>query len=124
MFQKTIKSVFYLLIVIAICFVLHLLIFTYLNISDANFKFTLLRLYAFFTFFTVVAEFVLQKIKQKNIDLVGNVFLGISLTKMMFCFIIGNFISNIPVQKNNFLVMFFMFLCIETVSTIKLLNNK
>jgi hypothetical protein len=124
MFQKTIKSVFYLLIVIAICFVLHLLIFTYLNLSDANFKFTLLQLYAFFTFFTVVSEFVLQKIKQKNIDLVGNVFLGISLTKMMFCFIIGNYISNIPVQKNNFLVMFFIFLCIETVSTIKLLNNK
>lgn len=124
MFQKTIKSVCYLLLVIAICFVLHLLIFTYLNISDANFKFTLLQLYAFFTFFTVVSEFVLQKIKQKNIDLVGNVFLGISLTKMMFCFIIGNYISDIPVQKNNFLVLFFMFLSIETVSTIKLLNNK
>lgn len=124
MFQKTIKSVFYLLLIIAICFALHLLIFTYLNISDANFKINLLQLYAFFTFFTVLAEFVLQKIKQKNIDLVGNVFLGISLTKMMFCFLIGNFISNIPVEKSNFLVLFFMFLCLETVSTIKLLNNK
>lgn len=124
MFSKNIKSFILILSIVVSCFFLHQLLFAFLNIEDSEFVFTIVQLYFFFGFFALLTEVILQKIKQKNIDLVGNVFLGLTLTKMMFCFVIGNYISDKLIERNNFLALFFIFLFIETVSAIKLLNSK
>lgn len=129
MLQKIIKSFAFQAIIIVAIYVIQSLLFSYSNVQQANFKYSLLQLYLFFGIFALIINVVLHIIKQKNIDLVGNVFLGLTLLKMMFCFAIGNTISNLTldqdkIQKHNFLMLFFIFLLIETVATIKLLNTK
>lgn len=129
MFQKITKAIVVLSAIIVVIYLLHQFIFSILNINDAVFKYSLFQLYVFFGCFSITIEIVLLVIKQKNIDLVGNVFLILTLIKMMFCFVLGNSILNQTnsttiTQKNNFLALFFMFLMIETVSTIKMLNSK
>ena len=129
MFQKIIKSCALQVIIIVAIYVIQSLVFSYSNVQQSNFKYSLLQLYLFFGIFTLIINVVLHIIKQKNIDLVGNVFLGLTLFKMMFCFAIGNTILNLvndqdKIQKHNFLMLFFIFLFLETIVTIKLLNTK
>ena len=129
MFKKSIKSIVILLLITGIIYCAHKLFFSVFKINQNSFIYSLEQLYLFFGVFSAVIELILIRVKEKNIDIVGNVFLLLTLIKMMFCFVFGSSIlkqgaDNYTVQKWNFLILFLVFLTIETVLTIKMLNEK
>ena len=129
MFIKYIKSVGVLALIIGIIYLVHKLVFSVFKFNENNFTYSLEQLYLFFGLFSIIIGLILIKVKEKNIDIVGNVFLLLTLIKMMFCFVLGSSIlkqitENNSLQKWNFLALFLIFLAIETVMTIILLNKK
>ena len=128
---KDFKPLGYLLLAIMFFYFLHLLIFNYCNINldKKVFSYSLQELYLFFSVFSIIIIFMIINIKQKNIDLVGNVFLLTTCVKLIVCFLlirtsIDNPNFNHSLEKWNFLSMFMLFLILETVTTITILNKK
>lgn len=129
MFKKYIKSIGVLVLIIGITYLFHKLIFSIFKFNENNFIYSLEQLYLFFGLFSITIELILIKVKQKNIDIVGNVFLLLTLVKMMVCYVFGSSILKHgneynPLQKWNFLILFLVFLTIEKVITIIMLNKK
>ncbi|MEO8234814.1 MAG: hypothetical protein ABI549_05315 [Flavobacterium sp.] len=129
MFKKGIKSIAILILIIGIIYFVHKTIFSIFKINENNFIYSLEQLYLFFGLFSIAIELILIRVKEKNIDIVGNVFLLLTLIKMMICFVFGSSIlkqetENNSLQKWNFLILFLVFLTIETVLTIIILNKK
>ncbi len=128
MFKQN-KSILYVLLTIFCFYSLHKIIFCLLNLqlNKSIFNYSLEKLYAIYTFLSIVILLVLNKIKHKNIDLVGNVFMLITCIKTLICYalirpVIINRENNHAIEKWNFLILFMIFLIIETVATIKILN--
>lgn len=99
------------------------------NLNTTDFIYSLETLYTLFLLFSVLIVFVLIKIKQKNINNVGMVFLVLTSVKMVICYfflypISSKSLVRISLEKTNFFVMFILFLAIETIVTIRILNNK
>ncbi|WP_395060419.1 hypothetical protein [Flavobacterium sp.] len=129
MFKKYIKSIGILVLIIGVTYLFHKLIFSVFKFNESNFIYSLEKLYLFFGIFSITIELVLIKIKEKNLDIVGNVFLLLTLIKMMVCYVFGSSIlkqtnEHNSIQKWNFLILFLIFLTIETVLTIIMLNKK
>lgn len=107
-------------------------LFFYLNENNPkfqNFHFPIEYIYGFFFICSVVIVFILIKVKEKNIDNVGYTFLLITCIKMAVSYAIlypilhsGNL--NVKVEKIDFFIIFALFLTIETIVTIRILNNK
>ena len=113
-FYATHKTVFYLLDI-------------KLNLSFFNFS--LEELYLIFSTASFLVTTTSIIIKQKNIDLVGNVFMLVTCIKMIICFLIIRPFSKNPefvnsLEKYNYLVMFLIFLILETTITVGILNKK
>jgi hypothetical protein len=94
-----------------------------------SFHFPIEVVYCFFFICSLLIILLLIKIKEKNIDNVGFTFLLVTFIKMALSYIIlspilnsGN--SNIRTEKFNFFIIFALFLTIETIVTIRILNNK
>lgn len=112
-------------------YVLHKFIF-WLNDSNPkfqNFHFSLETIYGFFLICAVLIVFVLIKVKEKNIDSVGFGFIWATFIKMGLSYVVLTAISqssnwNVRFEKINFFLIFALFLTIETVITIRFLNNK
>lgn len=112
-------------------YLLHKLIF-WLNASNPklqNFHFSLETLYGFFLTCSVLIVFALIKVKEKNIDSVGFGFIWATLIKMGLSYAVLSIITqsgnlNVRLEKINFFLIFALFLTIETVITIRFLNNK
>lgn len=107
---------------------LHKLLFYALQIKLYTF-YTLEELYFLFTILSFIIISLLIKIKQKNIDNVGSSFLLITSIKMVIVFVLINPVLsneslNHSLVKWNFLGLFLLFLAIETVITIQILNKK
>ena len=129
MFKKSLKAIAILVPIVALVYLIHKFIFSLFKFNESTFIYSLEQLYLFFGLFSIIIELILIKVKEKNIDIVGNVFLLLTLIKMMFCFALGSTIlkqvtENNSFQKWNFLVLFLIFLTIETVLTIRILNKK
>jgi hypothetical protein len=129
MFKKYIKSIGILVLIIGVTYLFHKLIFSVFKINENNFIYSLEQLYLFLGLFSIIIELILIKVKEKNIDIVGNVFLLLTLVKMMVCYVFGSSIlkqtrEHNSLQKWNFLILFLVFLTIETVTTIIMLNKK
>lgn len=96
--------------------------------SYEGFHYSLETLYVVFFIFTVVILTVLSIVKEKNLDYVGMTFLLITSVKMGGAFFIGKPIvadsNQNLVEKINFFVIFILFLAIETLITIRLLNKE
>ena len=125
------KPILALFIIAIISYIIHKLIFyLFKNQFNTNdFVYSLETLYTLFLFFSTIIVFVLLKIKQKNINNVGMVFLVLTSVKMVICYFLLYPISSkslvrISIEKTNFFVMFILFLAIETIVTIRILNNK
>ena len=119
-------------IVIAIlAYLLHKLFF-YLNANNPkfqNFHTSVEALYGFFTLCSVVILFILLKVKDKSQEQVGYVFLLVTCAKMGIAYavlspILHSGSPNVGIQKINFFIIFAVFLVIETVVTIRILNYK
>lgn len=128
---KKIQPIIETLSISVLAYLLHKTIF-WLNASNPklqHFHFTLETLYGFFSFCSVLIIFILIKVKQKNIDNVGFSFIWVTFIKMGLCYALLTAISqsengNIRFEKINFFLIFALFLTIETIVTIRFLNNK
>lgn len=109
---------------------IHKLLF-YLGVNNSkfeNFTLSIEFIYMFFTICSLVIVAVLLFVKQKSKDNVGNIFMLITCIKAGLSFlllkqIINSGSENIEIEKINFFVIFALFLALETVITIRILNN-
>ena len=128
---KKYQPIIELLVISAVVYLVHKLVF-FLNGNDPNFQgyyFPIETIYEFFFICSVVIIFILIKVKEKNIDNVGYTFLLVTCIKMALSYVIlspildsGN--PNVRIEKLNFFVIFALFLTIETIVTVRILNNK
>ena len=93
-----------------------------------NFHFSLEVIYSFFLVCSFIIILLLILVKEKSIDNVGNAFLLTTCLKIGISFVLLNPIlnsgnPNVGFEKMNFFVIFALFLIIETVVTIRILNN-
>jgi len=125
------KSIFTILLSGIIGFAIHKLLFYFFVpiVFESDFIYSIPLLYLFFFFFSSLLFLVLDKIKKTNIDNVGYAFLVLTSIKMLVAYIFVKPILSLnlpktPVEKMNFFIIFIYFLAIETVVTIRILNNK
>lgn len=94
-----------------------------------NFHFPIEVVYGFFFVCSVIIVFILIKVKEKNIDHVGYTFLLVTFIKMAVSYAVLSPILDsgnpyVRIEKLNFFIIFALFLTIETVVTVRILNNK
>lgn len=126
------KKLFPFLALLGIAFLLYIIhktIFYGFNINDERFHYSLETLYLFFFVLSAIILKVLIIIKERSFDNVGMSFLLATSIKMVFCYLILRPILQIhntenAAEKINFLLMFIVFLTIETLFTIRLVNEK
>ena len=131
MILKEFKPVFDFLKISAVLYVLHKLAF-YLfesEIKPVNFYFPIEILYAFYIITGVTVLSIAVIVKRSNLDNVGMTFLLATNVNMIFCYLMLRPILAVSAQsngieKNNFFMMFIVFLATETIITIRLLNKK
>ncbi len=110
---------------------LHKLIF-FLNENNPKlqgFHFPIEVVYGFFFSCSLSIILILMIVKQKNIDYVGYTFLLVTCIKMALSYIVltpilnsGNL--NLRIEKIDFFIIFALFLTIETIVTVRILNIK
>ena len=126
---KKYKPLFSLISLATIAYLLHRIIFFTLKINDEAFLYSLETLYLLFLGLSTLVFIVLLKVKERSFDNVGMSFLLATSVKTVFCYLIlrpllqdSNY--NNAIEKRNFFVIFILFLAIETVLTIRILNEK
>ena len=125
------KSIFALLVLGTIGFIIHKLLFYFFvpKIYEEDFVYSIPLLYFFFFFFSAMLILILDKVKQKNINSVGFTFLFLTTLKMVIAYVFLKPILTLndpktPTEKMSFFIIFIYFLIIETLVTIRILNNK
>ena len=119
----------YLLIVIPI-FLVHLLIFQKPSLESAaqDFYYSIPFLYLLYIVFSKIILFAIVKVSEKNFDNTGMTFLICTTIKMAISYFIARPILNAPtentIEQANFFFIFILYLAIETLITIRLLNKK
>jgi hypothetical protein len=126
-FQPILEIIFLSILV----YLVHKLVF-FLNHDNQKlqgFNFSIETIYGFFSSCSVIILLILIKVKTKNIDNVGYTFLLVTCIKMAISFAVlypilhsGN--PNVRIEKVNFFIIFALFLAIETLVTVRILNNK
>ncbi len=109
----------------------HKLVF-FLNENHPNlqgFHFPIEVVYGFFFVCSLLIVLILIKVNEINIDNVGFTFLLVTFIKMGLSYVIlspilnsGNL--NVRTEKIDFFIIFALFLTIETIVTVRILNNK
>src|SRR6187402_2884278 len=115
-------------ITILLCLI-HNLIFYVFNINHDQFHYSLETLYFVFFILSAIIFKVLLTVRERSFDNVGMSFLLATSIKMIFCYLILRPIlqisqSNDSTEKINFFMLFIIFLTIETLFTIRLVNEK
>jgi hypothetical protein len=129
--SKIIKSISLLVFISIVLFGIHKIIFTFLEFEniEINFKYPLVSLYSMFTTATLLIYIISILISKKNFDVVGMSFMLMTSVKtIVFYVLIRSVVKGISeinhIEKINFMITFFLFLAIETVFVIRLLNPK
>ena len=112
-------------------YLIHKLVF-FLNENNPNlqgFHFPIEVVYGFFFSCSLLIILILIKVNEKNIDNVGFTFLLVTFIKMALSYVVlspilnsGNL--NVRTEKIDFFIIFALFLTIETIVTIRILNIK
>ncbi|MBP6182948.1 hypothetical protein [Flavobacterium sp.] len=123
------KPLLNLIVLAGLAYILHKIVFYVLNINDDGFHYSLEILYLLFLGLSTIVFIVLLKVKERSFDNIGMSFLLSTSVKMIFCYIILRPLlqvssHNITIEKKNFFMIFILFLAIETVLTIRILNEK
>lgn len=112
-------------------YVLHTLFFyfNHSNLKHQNFYFSIELVYSFFLLCSLLIIFALIKVKERSIDSVGFAFLWLTCIKMgvsyaFFYPLLHSEITNRSVERANFLIVFLLFLAIETLTAVRILNKK
>jgi len=109
--------------------IVHLVLFRlFFSQRAVNFHYSVPELYGFFFAFSVVILLILVRIKQINIDSVGNTFMLLTCLKMVVAYVLLRPIlaqphSETAFEKMNFFIVFSVFLAIETMVTIRILGQ-
>lgn len=129
--MKKFLPIFIILIFTVISYFCHKLLFAAFpeKFPSDNFYLSLEKTYLFYATSSIVVISILLLIKDKLFDNLGMVFLIVSSIKMILCYgllrmLVNPSPQNISIEKTNFFVMFLLFLAMETVITIRILNNK
>lgn len=124
------KPVIEVLILSLTAFIIHktFLYYSLSSLVEQGFRYSLPLLYLFFAICSLVIVFILIKIKEKNIDSVGQTFLLLTSIKMVISYvflypILQSTNQLMTTEKINFFITFAVFLTIETVVTIRILNK-
>jgi hypothetical protein len=99
------------------------------DVLEAQFVYSIPRLHAFFFLLSAVILFILVKVNQVSNTHVGLTFILLTTFKMgvAFLFLKPILHKNLPhsgFEKANFLIVFLMYLAIETLLTVRIINNK
>lgn len=99
------------------------------KIYEDAFVYALPLLYAFFGISSVIIVGILLKVKQRSINNVGFTFLLLTSVKMVLAYlfvrpILAAGLPKTPTEKMTFFIIFGYFLAVETIVTIRILNNK
>ena len=122
-------QIFFLISTIILAYLVDLSLVHFLEINTIPFKYSVTILHLFFAAFSIISLIVLQKIKQINIDIVGNSFLLLSLLKMLLAYlmvkpILNSNLSHSEIEKWHFFAVFIFYLLLETGIVVYLLNAK
>lgn len=125
------KPILEVFVISVAAFVIHKF-FLYIAVSslvEQDFKYSLPFLYSFYAICSLIIIFVLIKMKDKNIDSVGQTFLLLTSIKMVISYaflypILKSTNHLMTPEKINFFITFAVFLTIETLVTIRILNKK
>ena len=109
----------------------HKLVF-FLNENNPNlqsYHFPIEVVYGFFFICSLLIILILIEVNAKNIDTVGFTFLLVTFIKMALSYVILSPIlnsvnANVKAEKIDFFIIFALFLTIETIVTVRILNNK
>ena len=112
-------------------YLVHKLVF-FLNENHPKlqgFHFPIEVVYGFFFICSLLIIVILIIVKEKKIDNVGYTFLLVTCVKIAISYVILSPIlnsnhSNLRIEKINFFIIFALFLTIETIVTVRILNNK
>jgi len=128
---KKYRPIFELILLSILVYLIHKLIF-FLNEINPNlqgFHFPIEAIYGFFFICSLLIILLLIKVNEKNINNVGFSFLLVTFIKMALSYIVlspilnsGN--PNVRTEKIDFFIIFALFLTIETIVTVRILNNK
>lgn len=128
---KKFQPILEVLILSCIVYALHKLVFFLINDNPKfqGFSLSIETIYEFFLTCSVIIVFILIFVKEKNIDNVGYTFLLVTCIKMAVSYaflspILHSENPNISTEKLNFFFIFALFLTIETIVTVRILNNK
>lgn len=118
-----------LLTVSFLLYAIHRMVFYGFSINQDSFHYSLETLYLFFFIFSAIIFKVLLTVRERSFDNVGMSFLLATSIKMIFCYLILRPIlqiskGNNPAERINFFILFIVFLTIETLFTIRLVNEK
>ena len=96
---------------------------------ETDFVYSLPELYVSFAVVSFLIVLVLQIVKEKSIDNVGFTYLFLTGLKMAVAYvfmlpILALHLAKTPTEKMSFFGIFIYFLAIETLVTIRILNNK
>lgn len=128
---KQYQPIFLVTVISAVALLLHKGIFMFLlpNQVESEFVYSLPVLYGFFLLLSASIMLILIKVGQASMTNVGLTFILLTTFKMGIAFVFLKPIlkTNLPhtgLEKTNFLIVFLLFLTIETLITIRLINNK
>jgi hypothetical protein len=128
----TLKKLYPFLTLMGVAFLLygiHKMVFYVFNIKQESFHYSLETLYLFFFVLSAIIFKVLLVIRGRSFDNVGMSFLLATSIKMIFCYLVlrpllQKPLPNLPTERINFFLLFIVFLTIETLFTIRLVNEK
>ena len=127
----TFKTFLYLFSISIIAFVIHF--FLVENVVPKNelvkWTYSIANLYTIFFVFSVVIMSLLLLVRTKNLDYVGYTYLIATSIKMGIAYfllrpVLATTTDENSTEKINFFIVFICFLAIETLLTIRILNNK
>jgi hypothetical protein len=101
-----------------------------LSLPDyAEMHYNIFGMYGFFWVCAVVVLLVVHIVHAKSPDNTGYVFMGVTLLQMGAAYFMVRHLLGVEdevaaFERKNFFVVFILFLAIETLITIRLLNNK
>lgn len=127
---KKLWNVYKFLLVVVPVFIIHLIVFQEPKLKNAaqGFYYSIPFLYLLYIIFSKIILFVIVKVSEKNFDNTGMTFLVCTTIKMAVSYFILRPVLNLPtentIEKVNFFFIFILFLAIETLITIRLLNKK
>jgi len=128
---KKYKPIFELILLSILVYLIHKLIF-FLNENNPNlqgFHFPIEVIYGFFFICSLIIILIIIKVNEKNINNVGYTFLLVTCLKMGISYLVLSPIlnsgsPNVRTEKIDFFIIFALFLTIETILTVRILNNK